>query len=133
MINRNFDIYNGEEFSQLKREAARTVSPTGVYPADSDVFSARELESVVSGEYIDWEKYMITTGTTNNHSVSISSGTDKTSIFSSINYIDVKGVVPNSEYQKVAMRVNVDQRINDWLKIGMNTSFQFLIFYLRNR
>ncbi len=125
MINRNFDIYNGEEFSQLKREAARTVSPTGVYPADSDVFSARELESVVSGEYIDWEKYMITTGTTNNHSVSISSGTDKTSIFSSINYIDVKGVVPNSEYQKVAMRVNVDQRINDWLKIGMNTSFQF--------
>jgi TonB-linked SusC/RagA family outer membrane protein len=123
-INRNFDIYSGEEFAQLKREAYRT-SNNGVYRPDSQVFSALELESVQSGEYIDWEKYMLTTGVTNNHSVSVSSATDNTSIFTSLNYVNVKGVIPNTDFEKVALRVNVDQRINDWLKIGMNTSLQF--------
>ncbi|KQB42870.1 SusC-like TonB-dependent receptor [Flavobacterium daejeonense] len=123
-INRNFDIYSGDEFAQLKREAYRT-SNNGVYRPDDQVFSPLELESVNSGQYIDWEKYIIRTGTTNNHSLSISSGTEKTSIFSSINYINTSGVIPNSDYEKVAMRVNVDQRVADWLKVGMNVSLQF--------
>lgn len=123
-INRNFDVYSGEEFAQLKREAYRT-SNGGVYRPDDQVFTPLELESVQSGKYIDWEKLVLRTGVTNNHSVSISSGTEKTSIFSSINYINTSGVVPNSDYEKVAMRVNVDQRITDWLKVGMNVSLQF--------
>ncbi|WP_347052760.1 SusC/RagA family TonB-linked outer membrane protein [Flavobacterium olei] len=123
-INRNFDVYSGEEFAQLKREAYRT-SNGGVYRPDNQVFTPLELESVQSGKYIDWEKLVLKTGVTNNHSLSVSSGTDKTSIFSSINYINTSGVVPNSDYDKVAMRVNVDQRVADWLKIGMNVSLQF--------
>jgi TonB-linked SusC/RagA family outer membrane protein len=123
-INRNFDIYSGEEFVQLKREAFRT-SNNGVYRPDNEVFSPLELESVQSGKYIDWEKHILRTGVTNNHSISVSSGTDKTSIFTSINYINTTGVIPNSDFEKVAMRINVDQRINDWLKIGMNASLQF--------
>lgn len=123
-INRNFDIYSGDEFVQLKREAFRT-SNNGVYRPDNQVFSALELEAVESGQYIDWEKYIIRTGVTNNHSLSASSGTDKSSIFTSLNYINTTGVIPNSDFEKVAMRINVDQRINDWLKIGMNASLQF--------
>lgn len=123
-INRNFEIYDGDQFAQLKREAART-SNGGVYQPDSVVFSTLELESVQNRDYIDWEKYMIKTGLINNHSLSVSSGTENSSIFTSLNYIDVKGVVPNSNYEKVALRVNVDQKINNWAKVGLNTSIQF--------
>lgn len=123
-INRNFDVYNGEEFAQLKREAYRT-SNGGVYGPDSAVFTPLELESVQSGEYIDWEKYMLTTGVTNNHSISLSSGTEQTSVFTSLNYINTKGVIPNSDFNKVAMRINVDQKVRDWLKVGMNASLQY--------
>jgi TonB-linked SusC/RagA family outer membrane protein len=123
-VNRNFDIYSGEEFAQLKREAFRT-SNNGVYRADNEVFTPLELESIQSGKYIDWENYILGTGVTNNHSLSVSSGNEKSSIFTSINYINTTGVIPNSDFEKVAMRINVDQRINDWLKIGMNASLQF--------
>lgn len=123
-INRNFDIYSGEEFAQLKREAART-SNGGVYKTDDKVFTALELESVTSGKYIDWEKYMLKTGNTNNHNISISSGTETSSIFSSINYTNINGVIPNSDYEKVSLRLNFDQKINNWLKVGMNTSYQY--------
>lgn len=123
-INRNFDIYNGDEFAQLKREAARTDNKD-VYRPDSEVFSSSELASVQSGEYIDWEKYMITTGFQNNQNLTVSSATENSSIFTSLNYIFVDGMIPNSDFEKVSIRVNVEQKINDWLKIGLNTSFQF--------
>ncbi|MBC7845982.1 MAG: TonB-dependent receptor [Flavobacterium sp.] len=123
-MNRNFDTYSGDEFAQLKREAART-SNNGVYQPDNVVFSSLELPSVQTGEYIDWEKYMIKTGLTNNHSVTVSSATENSSIYTSLNYIDVKGMIPNSDFEKVSLRVNVDQKINNWLKIGLNTSIQF--------
>ncbi|MGQ7947535.1 SusC/RagA family TonB-linked outer membrane protein [Flavobacterium sp. WC2509] len=123
-VNRNFDIYNGEEFAQLKREAFRTANG-GVYGPDTSVFTSQELESVQSGKYIDWDKYMLTTGVTNNHSISLSSGTDQTSVFTSLNYINTKGVIPNSDFNKVAMRINVDQKVRDWLKVGMNASLQY--------
>ncbi|SFZ95029.1 TonB-linked outer membrane protein, SusC/RagA family [Flaviramulus basaltis] len=123
-INRNFDIYSGDEFAQLKREAFRG-SNLGVYQPDEAIFSALELASVQSGEYIDWEKEIIGTGTTQNHNLSISSGTENTSVYTSLNYLNLKGVVKNSDYNKVTARLNVDQKISDWLKIGLNTSFQF--------
>lgn len=122
--NRNFDIYSGEEFAQLKREAARTDNKN-VYRPDNEVFSSSELASVQSGEYIDWEKYMITTGFQTNQNLTVSSATENSSIFSSLNYTFVDGMIPNSDFEKVSVRVNVEQKINDWLKIGLNTSFQF--------
>lgn len=124
-MNRNFDTYSGEEFAQLKREAQRTVNAGGIYSPDVDVFSSKELPSVQTGEYIDWEKYMIKTGLTNNHSVTVSSATENSSIYTSLNYIDVKGMIPNSDFEKVSLRVNVDQKVNDWLRVGLNTSIQF--------
>ncbi|WP_235047104.1 SusC/RagA family TonB-linked outer membrane protein [Winogradskyella psychrotolerans] len=123
-INRNFDIYDGDEFAQLKREAFRT-NNGGEYRLDEDIFSGLELASVQSQEYINWEDLILRTGETQNHAINISSGTDKFRIFSSVNYINTKGVVPNSKYNKVGLRLNADQRINDWLNIGLNTSFQF--------
>ncbi|UQB69065.1 SusC/RagA family TonB-linked outer membrane protein [Epilithonimonas zeae] len=123
-INRNFDIYSGEEFAQLKREAFRT-NNGGVYRPDSEIFSALELESVQTGKYINWEKLMLRTGETQNHAINFSSGSDKFSIFSSVNYIGTKGVIPNSDFNKTGIRLNADQKISNTLKVGLNTSFQF--------
>lgn len=123
-INRNFDIYSGEEYTQLKREAART-SNLGVYLPDDQLFSGLELASIQSGEFIDWEKEVLGMGTTQNHNLSISSGTDKMNVYTSLNYFKQSGVIQNSDYNRVTARLNVDQKLNKWLKIGLNSSFQY--------
>lgn len=122
--NRDFDIYSGDEFVQLKREAFRT-SNGGVFRPDEEIFSALELESVQTGDYIDWEELILRTGTTQNHQVSISSGTENTKVYTSFNFFQNEGLIPNSAGTRVSGRINVDQQINDWLKIGVNTSLQF--------
>lgn len=123
-VNRNFDIYSGEEFAQLKREAYRT-SNGGAYRPDADIFSALELGSIESGDYIDWEDLIIRTGYVQEHQFSISSGSENTKVYTSLNFYQNDGIIPNSQGTRVSARFNIDQKIYDWLTIGMNTSLQF--------
>lgn len=122
--NRNFDIYSGDEFAQLKREAFRT-SNLGVYVPDEQIFSALELESVQNQDYINWEDLILGTGVTHNHNLSISTASEKTKVYSSFNIFNQDGIIANSFSNRVTFRFNIDQKINDWLKIGANTSLQY--------
>ena len=125
-VNRNFDVYSGEEFAALKREAYRADNP-GVALGDINdalIFTPTELEVLQSGEFIDWEEELLELASTQNHNLSISSGTKKAQIFSSINLMNQQGVVPGTDYNKVTIRLNADQKINDWLAFGVNTSWQ---------
>lgn len=123
-VKRNFEVYTPEEFMQYKREAYRTTNG-GVYGDDKDVFSQLELESMANGEFIDWQKELLRTGTIQKHNVSITSGGEKTKIFTSFNYEDQQGVVYKTNFQKFQLRFNLDQKINSWLTFGLNSNLSF--------
>lgn len=122
-VKRNFDVYSAEEFAQLKREAWRTDNPNQPI-VDANIFTPTELEVLESGEFIDWEDELLRIAATQNHNVNVSAGTDKSSIYASLNYNNQEGVVPGTDFERVQLRVNVDQKINDWIKLGVNSSFQ---------
>ncbi len=122
-IGRNFDVYDGEEFAQLRREATRT-SNNGEYLPDSEIFSPIELDVLNSGEYIDWFDEVLRIGSIQNHNFGISSGTENNRIYSSFDYLNQEGVIPGTDYQKLGVRLNIDQKINEWLTLGANTSWQ---------
>ncbi|MGM5469561.1 SusC/RagA family TonB-linked outer membrane protein [Flavobacteriaceae bacterium LMO-SS05] len=112
-IERNFDVYSGQEFAQLKREAVRANNSTDEYSNDEDVFSAIELESIANNEFVDWEEELLKTGMVNSQSIGISGGTDLTKVYASINYFKEEGIIPTSEYTRKNLRLNVDQKISD--------------------
>lgn len=122
-VNRNFDVYSGQEFAQLKREAWRTDNP-GQDIIDENIFTPTELEVLESGEYIDWEDELLRIAPIQNHNVSVSAGTEKSRVYASLNYNNQEGVVPGTDFERVQLRVNVDQEINNWIKMGVNSSFQ---------
>lgn len=120
-VNRNFDVYTPEEFVQYKREAYRTTN-NNQYGEDTDVFSQLELESIRNGQFIDWQKELMRTGTIQNHDLNISAGSEKTKVFVSTNFMRQTGVVPATDYTKGQLRFNLDQKITSWFKVGLNTS-----------
>ena len=121
-VKRNFDVYSGEEYAQLKREAYRT--DNGEYLNDADIFTDTELEVLESGNFVDWEDEVLRLAPVQNHNFSISTGTEKTKIYTSFNYLNQEGVVKGTDYQKMTIRINVDQKVNDWMTLGVNTSWQ---------
>lgn len=112
-IERNFDVYSGQEFAQLRREAIRSNNADDSYSADEDIFSDLELQSIANNDFVDWEDELVSNGFVNSQAISVSGGNKMTKIFGSINYFKEEGIIPTSSYVRKTLRLNVDQKLSD--------------------
>src|SRR5690606_29607759 len=117
--------FNGEEFAEYKRESRRT---SGEYPegpstpeADAAIFEPNELESIRLGRSFDYIDALTRTGSIQSHNVSVGGGNDKTTFFVSGNLFKDVGVVKLQDYSRYTLRVNIDHKINDKIRIGTST------------
>jgi len=121
-INRNFDVYSPDEYAMLKREAFRTVNG-GSYLPDEDVFTSIELETLQNGNFIDWFDEVLQVAPIQNHNLNFSTGSDNTKVYTGINFQNQDGVIPGTDFQRLIIRLNVDQKLNSWLSLGLNTNW----------
>ena len=121
-IERNFDVYSGQEFAQLRREAVRANTDDDSFPNDSDIFSELELASIADNEFVDWEDALVRSGFIRSQSISLSGGTETTKVFGSINYFKEDGVIPTSSFNRNTFRLNVDQKISDKFSVNFDVS-----------
>ncbi len=52
------------------------------------------------------------------HQLSVNGGSDKTTLALSTNYFNQDGIIINSNFKRYSLRLNMDHRINDRVKIG---------------
>ncbi|MGY0040981.1 SusC/RagA family TonB-linked outer membrane protein [Pedobacter sp. NJ-S-72] len=95
-----------------------TVDPASVTPF-KQLYSASEIAATVNGKSAP---DAITRGgyTEQQHNLSISGGTNKTSYLLSANYFNQKGVVIGSDYKRYNGRLNLEQSVSDKIKVGGN-------------
>ncbi|MCC8172060.1 MAG: TonB-dependent receptor [Parabacteroides sp.] len=120
---------------ELRKEAYvngyRQTNPDGdvnayiddVVMGSNSVFADYELEAYRNNDNYDWLDRVSRTGVQHNHVISLSNGNDKGSYYISFGYTDNKGLIEKSEQQKYSGRINAEQAIKSWLKVGTNTSF----------
>lgn len=121
-IERNFDVYSGQEFAQLRREAVRSNNAGDVYSDDTDIFSEIELQSIANNEFVNWEDELVKNGLVNSQAMSISGGTEMTKVFGSINYFKEDGLIPTSSYTRKTFRLNVDQKLSDKFSVNFDVN-----------
>ncbi len=68
----------------------------------------------------DWQALIDRIAPMQSYTISASGGTDKTKHYISSNYINQKGIIINSDYQRYSVRANVETQVKDWLAIGTN-------------
>lgn len=125
---RQVDMMNGEEFANLKRESRRVDSDnrstwSGNIPSDAEVFlDPIELESIAMGNRTtDWQDLVLNQGAQQNHQISMRGGNAKTQFMVSANAFDDQGIIEGMSYTRFSLRINLDHKVNDWLKIGTST------------
>ena len=121
-IERNFDVYSGPEFAQLKREAYRSNNATDEYSNEEDVFSALELENIANNNFADWENELVRSGFVNSQSIGLSGGSENTQVYGSLNYFKEDGIIPTSSYTRKNLRLNVDQKLNDKVSVTFDVN-----------
>jgi len=110
-ITNQLEVLNLQQYAQLKTELAGLF---GV-PARAE-FSHPEL----LGKGTDWQDEVYRTAIAKSHQISFSGGKDATSYYLSGGFLDQQGTLLGSGYKRYTMRLNVDSKVKDWLKVGAN-------------
>ena len=73
----------------------------------------------------DWQDLVYQTALTHSHQVSVSGGTDKTKLYSSLNYMNQEGIIKGSNYNRFAIRVNGDQKLAENLSLSASVAYSY--------
>lgn len=71
----------------------------------------------------DWYNTILRPALQQNHNVSLSGGNDKSIFFLNLGYLAEDGIVINNDFKRLTIRLNQEHKLNDKLKLGINSSF----------
>lgn len=99
-----------------------------------DVLNATQYKALMTemGYNTDWSRYTANTdwqnmifqhGRSQNYQLSVSGRNDKTGYYISGGWMQQVGAIRSAEMDRGNFKINIDQTINDWLKVGTNISY----------
>lgn len=108
-VTQKIALLNASEWGTLKNDA---LTDAGKAP----FYTQAQLDQLGTGT--DWQDAAFRAASIQNHSLSISSGNDKTRILLSGNYFKQDGVIINTGFNRYAGKLNLDHEVNSKFKIG---------------
>ncbi len=113
-IKNPFSMLNGTDYMTLANSLYREID--GQQDQQYGVYSQTQLQSAVN---TDWIAETTRTGKIQDYNLQFQGGNDKTRMLASVGYFNQDGTLKNTSYTRVSARVNVDQKINDYVKAGV--------------
>lgn len=82
-----------------------------------------ELSKTWGDKTFDWGDYYYKKNTSiSQYDLNISGGSAKTTYFISGSYYDQEGIMYRSGYNRATLRSNINTKLNDWMRLGLNLS-----------
>jgi TonB-dependent starch-binding outer membrane protein SusC len=111
---KKLSVMNLREFAEYQNEIAEEFDQTvNEYYRDPSIL----------GEGTDWQDAIFRQAWSQNHQLSIAGGSDKSQYAISGGYMNQDGIVIGSNFNRYSTRINLDQQVKDWLKVGVNMAF----------
>lgn len=117
-LRKKLDVMNAADFARTVNASIMTRNGSGATPAP--IFSEADIANYEANGGTDWQDVIYRTAPMHNHELSISGGTDNLRYLVSGGYLDHKGILVNSEYQRFSLRANLQADINSWATFGLN-------------
>jgi len=110
----------GDDYIQLRREAAKTKGQWNSSADDQTLFTTEEWAAIQNNEWVDWVKEVNHTGQVQNHQITVSGGTTKTLGLLSAGYYKEKGSLKDDVLDKYNVRTSVDHNFTNIFKTGVS-------------
>ena len=105
-LRKTIDVLNTDQYRDLMEEV---LGPGSVDPAIT--------------HNANWNDEVFGTGKNESYQLSFSGGTDKSRYMISGNYLNQEGIVEPAKFDRYSIRVNLDNEVKKWLKIGTSLNF----------
>jgi TonB-linked SusC/RagA family outer membrane protein len=115
----------GPQYVAQKREANRT---TGRWNSEADdplIFNASEVAAIQNNLWTNYADMLIHDGLQQDHQIGVSGGSEKTKVYLSLDYFDEKGIFKLDHLKRYSARLNLDQIVNSYLKVGMQSQVTY--------
>jgi TonB-dependent starch-binding outer membrane protein SusC len=83
----------------------------------------RYLDPSLLGQGTDWQDEVFRSAGMQNHQISVTGGTDKTSYAITGGIFKQDGIIIGSGFERFTTRINLENQVKDWLKVGTNMTF----------
>ena len=105
-------LANKNQYVEVLNEA--NANTTGYVPKDASAYPAST----------DWYSELLRNAIMQSHAVDISGASEKNNYSVGINYFYQEGIMKaTNDYERFNFRARVDQKVNDWFSLGVNTVF----------
>jgi TonB-linked SusC/RagA family outer membrane protein len=127
-------MLNSTEYAELILEAAKNADLLDGYditdPSSSTAYAKYDIMGYNSFDQwsknpnttYDWQDQAFQKGKYNQVDLQIRGGNDKTKFFTSFQNLDQVGTIVGNDLKRTTGRLNVDQKANDWLDLGVSLS-----------
>ncbi|WP_102408108.1 TonB-dependent receptor [Parabacteroides bouchesdurhonensis] len=119
-ISKTLDVLTAPELVMLKKER---------YLNDGIAVNSFWNNPYYETQRTDWQDELFNQGKVANVDLRMSGGNDKSNYMSSIGYYKEDGIIINSEFERVSLRLNSDHQINSRLRIGQSLQYTYRRWY----
>lgn len=128
-----FDVLRAQDYVNIKNDAVKNanyqIPSSGLVPglgltppaAGQPIF----FMDNINGQPVDtrWADQVYQKGLQHSHNISVSGANEGTRYYFSANFTKQDGVLQTNTFDRKQIRMNLDQKVNNWLKIGGNFNF----------
>lgn len=107
------DLMDGGEFYKFKNDRL----PSQITLSEQEVYDSRN--------WTNWLDLGLRKGSSQQHNLSASGGSENTKFYISGTLLDVQGITLNDQFRRLTSRINVETKVAKWLTLGTRTQFSY--------
>ena len=108
-----FKMLSAKDYMLLSNELYKEIE--GQQNTEFGAYTQSQLNSTVNTNWVDAASR---NGKLQSHNLQFQGGNDKTKILTSLGYFNQQGVLKNTDFERYSARVNVDHKVNEFIKAG---------------
>jgi TonB-linked SusC/RagA family outer membrane protein len=113
----NIELMNSRQMLNLEKQYGGGLGST---------LTDLEIDALARNTNTYWTDYLFRTGTTMSHDLAISSGSERSSNFTSLSFFEQEGIFINTNFKRFSLRNNFNGRsTNDKFNYGLNFTANF--------
>ena len=112
------ETLTGDEYAKSIRLSKENDGATLANPIWTEAYDGKR-------NLIDWQDQMYQTGLKQQYGISASGGTDKTQYNFSIGYLNNKGIIVNTNYDRLTARAGIKSKVNDYIEFGGDFNYMY--------
>ncbi len=118
------DVLNAEQYAIMANEFLKNEGQAPFFTIDRNAGTVTDgLGNVSTLEGTKWQDIAVRPAPIQKHSLSFSGGGQQTSYALSFNYLNQEGIVHNSGLKRGNLRLNLDNQVNDRIKVAASINF----------